>query len=349
MRIGAPTFLWATIFSEDQLQKRHRDGPPPSGQSDFLEKLLETKTKYPELVDDNTVVMYLLGNVLAGSDTTASTMSSAVYHVLKNPAVHEKLREELRAADLSLPARWKDLKDLKYLNAVMRESMRIHPGVGLMIERVVPKGGFTLPDGRFVPEGTIVGMNPWVINKDEEVFGAYPESFIPERWLPSPGESDENYQARFSKMKGTDFTFGAGTRACLGKYLSQLESYKVIATLFSNFDVSFIALDSWILADACQMELSARIVSGGWSIHGLCGRGGFLFISGNGRISLLISRWVHKGLVTPDYSDTSEMLHELIYCIGIKCSDCLLILRRYPHSYVYWFSSSRESTYWSTY
>jgi hypothetical protein len=82
-------------------------------------------------------------------------------------------------------------------------------------------------------------MNPWVINKDEGVFGANTDDFIPERWLQSPGESDEVYQARFSKMKGTDFTFGAGSRACLGRYLSQLESFKLIATLFSTFDVSW--------------------------------------------------------------------------------------------------------------
>jgi cytochrome P450 len=48
--------------------------------------------------------------------------------------------------------------------------------------------------------------------------------FIPERWLQNPGETEEAYQARFSKMKSTDFTFGAGSRACLGRYLSQLES-----------------------------------------------------------------------------------------------------------------------------
>jgi cytochrome P450 len=116
--------------------------------------------------------------------------------------------------------------------------MRVHPGVGLILERVVPKGGMSLPDGRFVPEGVTVGMNPWVINKDESVFGEKTDEFIPERWLQSPGESDEVYQVRFSKMKSTDFTFGAGSRACLGRYLSQLESFKLIATLFSTFNVS---------------------------------------------------------------------------------------------------------------
>jgi cytochrome P450 len=239
LRIGPSTFIWANIFSFEQLQKRLNDGKPPTGHTDFLDKFLQVKEKHPDLVDNNMVVNYLLVNTLAGSDTTGSTMCSAVYHILKHPQVHKKLREELYVANLSLPARWKDLQGLTYLDAVMRESMRVNPGVGLMIERIVPQGGFTLPDGRFVPEGTIVGMNPWVINKNESVFGANTEAFIPERWLPNRGESDEAYQARFGKMKSTDFTFGAGTRACMGRYLSQLEAYKLIATLFSTFDVSY--------------------------------------------------------------------------------------------------------------
>jgi cytochrome P450 len=238
MRIGPPTFVWANIFSFEQLQKRYQEGNPGNKQ-DFLAKFLEIKEKNPELVSDNTVILWLLSNVLAGSDSTAYTMCAAIYYVLKNPDIHKKLCDELRSANLSLPARWKDIQGLKYLEAVMRETMRVHPGVGLILERVVPKGGLSLPDGRFVPEGVTVGMNPWVINKDEGVFGANTDDFIPERWLQSPGESDEVYQARFSKMKGTDFTFGAGSRACLGRYLSQLESFKLIATLFSTFDVSW--------------------------------------------------------------------------------------------------------------
>ncbi|KAJ5805743.1 cytochrome P450 [Penicillium pulvis] len=243
MRIGPPTFVWANIFSVEQLQKRYQQGTESTKSIDFLSKFLEIKKKDPELVNDNTVILYLLSNVLAGSESTGAFMCAVIYYVLKHPNVYKKLRAELQAADLSLPARWKDIQKLKYLEAVMRESMRVHPGVGLMLERVVPKGGLSLPDGRFVPEGTIVGMNPWVINKNEDIFGEKTDDFIPERWLQSPGEPDESFQARFAKMKGTDFTFGAGSRACYGQYLSQFESYKLVATLFSAFDMELPSRD----------------------------------------------------------------------------------------------------------
>lgn len=294
MRIGPPTFIWANIFSQEQLQKRYES--TPASHVDFLSKFLEVKKKQPELVNDNTIILYLLSNVLAGSDSTAGTMCATIYYVLKNPSVHAKLRAELRGAGLSLPAKWKDIHGLKYLEAVMRESMRINPGVGLMIERVVPSGGLTLPDGRFVPEGTIVGMNPWVINRNKEVFGADTDSFIPERWLKGPGESEEAFQARFAKMKATDFTFGAGSRACLGRNLSQLESYKLVATLFSSFDVSCLDVGSRGLLGGSLMLLRwnfrVRSMSGSLLILGLFGRRIFLFVWLRGRIWLFVFSFV---------------------------------------------------------
>ncbi|KAJ5220332.1 cytochrome P450 [Penicillium chermesinum] len=262
MRIGPPTFVWANIFSVEQLQKRYQEANP-TGHADFLSKFLEAKKKNPDLIDDNTVILYLLSNVLAGSDSTASTICAAIYHVLKNPAVHKRLCDELRGANLSMPAQWKEIQGLKYLEAVMREAMRLNPGVGLILERVVPKGGFQLPDGRFVPEGTVVGMNPWVINRCD-VFGADTDSFVPERWLQRPGEADDAYHARFTKMKATDFTFGAGSRACLGQYLSQLESYKLIATLFRTFDMELPRQEhEWQLTNKWfirQKDIPVRLV-----------------------------------------------------------------------------------------
>ncbi|KAB8271549.1 cytochrome P450 [Aspergillus minisclerotigenes] len=225
-RLGPPSFGWAVNVSAEQYQKRLTEGKQShNGIKDFLDRYIEAKSKMPDIVDDNVAQMYLVLNIVAGSDTTASAISAAVYY------------EELRGANLSTPPQWKEIRSLPYLDAVMREAMRVHPGVGLLLERIVPKGGFTLPDGRFVPEGTIVGMNPWVINRNRTVFGPEPDSFKPERWLPAEGENDEAYQTRFSKMKGTDLTFGAGPRACLGRCISQLESYRFVATLFTTFDL----------------------------------------------------------------------------------------------------------------
>jgi len=85
-----------------------------------------------------------------------------------------------------------------------------------------------------------VGMNSWVIHQDKDIFGQDAASFIPERWLrDEEGESEEEYQARLTTMKNHEFSFGAGSRICLGKSISTLETYKVMASLFLTYDVSY--------------------------------------------------------------------------------------------------------------
>ena len=177
---------------------------------------------------------------MAGSDTTAITLRAAFYYILKQPRIVASLQRELDAARLTLPISYKASQSLPYLNAIILETCRIHPGVGLMLERTVPDGGLTLPDGRTIPAGTTVGMNAWVVHGDTNIFGPDAEAFRPERWLQSADESVEEYEARKKAMKDADLTFGAGNRICLGKNISLLEIYKIVATLFLLFEIELV-------------------------------------------------------------------------------------------------------------
>lgn len=67
-------------------------------------------------------------------------------------------------------------------DAVLYEALRIHANTGVMLERVVPAPGFTI-DGYWLPEGTIVGVNAWVMHCNEEIFGVDVAEYKPERWL----------------------------------------------------------------------------------------------------------------------------------------------------------------------
>jgi cytochrome P450 len=178
-------------------------------------------------------------NILAGGDTTSATMRAVIYFLAKAPAAYEKLVNELDDVDLELPARWKDIHSLPYLDAVISESLRVNPGIAMIFERVVPEGGFTLPDGRHIPAGTKVGINPAVTNRDYDVFGSDADTFNPDRWLRSRDEPQQAFDDRLRRMKDVlDFTFGGGGRICMGRYLAKLETYKLIATLYSLYDVS---------------------------------------------------------------------------------------------------------------
>ncbi|KAL4897271.1 cytochrome P450 [Aspergillus ambiguus] len=211
-----------------------------SQRKDFLTRFLEAKSTYPDVVNDAQVFSYTVSNMNAGSDTTAISLRAILYYTLKNPRVMKKLRAELREAfhsgTVTLPVSWKQSQELPYLDAVIKEALRLHPAVGLLLERVVPEGGLQLPDGPFLPPGTIVGINPWIIHR-HPVFGSAVESFIPERWLRGDEEPEAAFQTRRQDMVRATLTFGAGPRTCIGKNISLLEIYKLVPSLLLTYDI----------------------------------------------------------------------------------------------------------------
>lgn len=145
---------------------------------------------------------------------------------------------ELDAAQLPDPIPYSKASTLSYLDAVIHESMRMYPAVAMMLERVVPEGGLTLSDGRGIPAGTIVGINPWVIGYTSDVFGTDLDSFLPERWLKTERETEDEYQERRGAMRNADLSFGAGNRICIGKNMANVEMYKIVPTLLKKYKVS---------------------------------------------------------------------------------------------------------------
>lgn len=83
--------------------------------------------------------------------------------------------------------RWNEVKDLPYLDACVQEALRIDPPFILPLEREVPTGGLTI-GGSYYPEGTSIGMNPYVINRHRPTFGEDADYWRPERWLVDKDE-----------------------------------------------------------------------------------------------------------------------------------------------------------------
>ncbi|KAL4923488.1 cytochrome P450 [Aspergillus undulatus] len=198
---------------------------------DMLSRWMAIHLEDPGKMSTRDVIVHLSGNVFAGSDTTAIALRAIVYFLLKNPMCMEKVVAEIDLADgvghLSDPISYREsMTRLPYLGAVIKEAMRLHPSVGLILERHVPEGGITLC-GRHVPAGTTVGINAWVLHHDPEIFDG-PDSFLPERWLHSP-------PAKLKEMEQSFFAFGAGSRTCVGKNISLIEMHKIIPQLFRDF------------------------------------------------------------------------------------------------------------------
>ncbi|KAL1621649.1 hypothetical protein SLS56_009119 [Neofusicoccum ribis] len=216
------------------LQRLNNNDPTEQRAPDFLDKFLKAKSNESGQFHVPEILQYLMSNIAAGSDTTAISLRSILYYLLKHPQAHHKLVEELRST------KFETFPSLPYMDAFVKEAMRLHPAVGMNMERVVPASGLELPDGagRIQP-GTIVGVNAWVIHRDPSVFGDRPDDFIPERWMQSKNEDVDHFTARIGAMKRADLTFGYGSRTCIGKNIALLEIYKVLPSLLLSFDISF--------------------------------------------------------------------------------------------------------------
>jgi len=224
-------------FCETQIQEHLRSGlNEHKHQRDLTQRILEAKEKWPDVMNMDVVRALVIDNVLAGSDTTAVVIRSIFYYLLKNPPTISKLLEEIDELDnkgeLDEFVTWKQANSMPYLGAVIKEAMRIHPVFGQLLEREVPKGGVEL-DGYYLPEGTIVGVNPWVAARNKDVYGEDVETFRPERWIESAPE-----QLRL--MERTDIGFGRGSRYCLGKHITLLEVYKLVPQLLRHYEFTFV-------------------------------------------------------------------------------------------------------------
>jgi cytochrome P450 len=130
--------------------------------------------------------VWTFSNVTAGSDTVAVVMRSCLHGILSDAESLDRLLEELAPLQdtPSSVGSWKDISSLPFLDACVNEGLRLYPAFGLPLERVVPASG-SLVCGKFLPEGTVVGMNPWVVNRHKPTFGEDAEQWNPSRWLCS--------------------------------------------------------------------------------------------------------------------------------------------------------------------
>jgi len=163
--------------------------------------------------------------VVAGSDTSAGTLRAVLLGILTNPPAYLALQREIDTAiandRISAPISDAEARTLPYLQATIREALRIMPPASGAFFKQVPRGGDTIA-GYYVPEGTQIGSSPLGIHRSKSVFGQDAELFRPERWIGISAE-------RFGEMERTvDMVFHYGRFQCLGKGIALMEFNKVV-------------------------------------------------------------------------------------------------------------------------
>lgn len=177
------------------------------------------ETMHPDHIRDEALVF-----MLAGHETTATTMTFALYLLGRQPDVQERLQNEV---DAVLSGRTPDADDaaaLTYAAMVVKEALRLYPPAWALPRQAVADesvGGYT------IPAGPIVFACQWVTHRHPE-FWDDPARFDPDRFVPD-AEADRHRYAYFP--------FGGGPHSCIGVHFAMLETVILLATIAQAFSV----------------------------------------------------------------------------------------------------------------
>jgi cytochrome P450 len=221
--------------TRDRVTSRYtllREGQEPL-RPDMLAKFVEAKKSDGSRLSQDEVLYTATSVIAAGSDTTSLALASTIRYLLANPQAYEKLQREVDEAfehgRLSEPCSYAAAVKLPYLQACVKEALRLHPPISMSLPRVVPPEGDFI-DGRFYPGGTIVSISPYVIHRDVNIWGQDAREYRPERWL----EAEKSEEQR-KDLERNFFSFGGGSRQCIGKNISIMEVTKCLPRLLWHF------------------------------------------------------------------------------------------------------------------
>ncbi|KAK5108219.1 hypothetical protein LTR62_008675 [Meristemomyces frigidus] len=226
-------------FARDRVQERF--GPKGVRRQDMLDAFIKRGMTEEELESET------LTQITAGSDSTASALRMTLHFISTSPPILSRLLAEaniaIDAGRISRPIiKDAEARVLPYLQACIKEGLRIYPPVtGLMAKQVPPEGAMIDVDGveKFAPPGTQIGWNSWGMMHDPAIFGQDAEIFRPERWLVrSDGHEAEKEAERVRRMDETvTLCFGYGRFGCLGRGVATMELNKAVLETLLRFNL----------------------------------------------------------------------------------------------------------------
>ncbi|MFY0567216.1 cytochrome P450 [Archangium lansingense] len=205
-----------TALFEEELRAR-RASPEP--REDILSLLLSARYEDGSALTDDELLTQMMNLIVAGHETTASSLAWAFHHIHREPAVKARLVEELRGLPETLDP--EAVSRLPYLEAVCSEALRLEPVAPLIGRKL--RTGLTL-QGFDLPPGTSVGISILQVHRRADLYPD-PERFRPERFL-------ERSYTPFEYLP-----FGGGARRCLGAAFALYEMKLVLATLLRKYDL----------------------------------------------------------------------------------------------------------------
>ncbi|XP_038611293.1 cytochrome P450 4V2 [Tachyglossus aculeatus] len=204
-------------------------GSPRPRRRAFLDLLLETKDDAGNGLSPRDVREEVDTFMFEGHDTTAAAMSFVLFLLGSCPDAQRKVNDELDQVfgDSSRHATMDDLKELRYLECVIKESLRLFPSVPFLARTISEDCCIT---GFCIPKGTTALICPFALHRDPRYFPD-PEEFRPERFLPENAHG----QHPFAYVP-----FSAGLRNCIGQKFALLEEKTILSSLLRRFWVESV-------------------------------------------------------------------------------------------------------------
>ncbi|KZV53643.1 hypothetical protein F511_25924 [Dorcoceras hygrometricum] len=232
--------LVKAIIEQHSINSRAKD---VNDTADFVDVLLSLDGNEKLSEDDMIAVLWEM--IFRGTDTTALLTEWIMAELVLLPEVQQKLREELDYAELCKRGGITDanVAALPYLQAVVKEALRVHPPGPLLSWARLSTSEVSLSNGMVIPAKTTAMVNMWAITHDATVFDD-PMEFKPERFVPEMGGTDID-------VRGGDLRvapFGAGRRVCPGKNLGLTTVALWVAKLVHGFE--------WAAAEASPVDLT---------------------------------------------------------------------------------------------
>ncbi|KAJ8130193.1 hypothetical protein O1611_g3437 [Lasiodiplodia mahajangana] len=219
-------------FTDQIIDESLADSETKEGQNDERYKFLKAAAEaHPDRASLRGQILNIL---VAGRDTTACLLSWTFFVLVRHREVMEKLRDEINALDVKEEDITRaHLFDLKYLQNVLKEVLRLYPPAPLNTRSstkttILPTGGG--PDGTspvLIPKGTAVGFSIYALHRRPEFFGMHAETFRPDRW--------DDLKEKEVTQNCDYLPFGGGSRLCLGKDFSLTEAAYVIVRILKRY------------------------------------------------------------------------------------------------------------------
>ncbi|KAI1742715.1 cytochrome P450 [Xylaria scruposa] len=183
--------------------------------------------------------------IVAGGDTTSTTMATIFRYLAQYPRHVALLRAEIDPLPRTEVGNYRDtdLSNLNHLNGVINEALRLFPPVPSSLPRLTPPGGLDI-DGTFIPGNTLVFSPPFVVGRSPEAYSS-PDEFIPERWYSQP---------ELIRDKSCFAPFSTGPYGCVGRPLALLNIRTTMSRIIADYDIRPTPVESLMAYDEKMRE-----------------------------------------------------------------------------------------------